>query len=223
MPEGAPPIPLAVSLHPGRWRPPVDPAPPPFERMAARIEEGAESPSGDRLPPRPKARLSGVSASVSVGRSERYAVTCRAENAGRATWPRSSADGVGLVRPGAPLVAGDGKTAVLDYGRADLPRDLAPGASEIVAIDLTVRKSPASPGWSAMWSAKAWHGPRAGSRGAPRSRSSSRSDAASDPGTTWRFPGAAPLRFVVAPTSARAAIRREPRGTAPAPGAPTRS
>jgi hypothetical protein len=110
--------------------------------MAARIEEGAESPSGDRLPPRPKARLSGVSASVSVGRSERYAVTCRVENAGHATWPRSSADGVGLVRPGAPLVAGDGKTAVLDYGRADLPRDLAPGASEIVAIDLTVPEEP---------------------------------------------------------------------------------
>jgi SAM-dependent methyltransferase len=109
------------------------PAPPgtPEARCAPRGEEPAVG-----LPPLLKARLSGVPAQATVPRSARYTLTCRVENVGHARWPCSSPDGFGLVRLGAHLAAPGGST-VQDYGRADLPRDLAPGASAVVTIELT--------------------------------------------------------------------------------------
>ena len=80
---------------------------------------------------------------VSVPRATRYALSCRVENTGHATWPRSSPDGFGLVRLGAHLQAPDGARSIQDYSRADLPRDLAPGASEHLTIELL---APAEPG-----------------------------------------------------------------------------
>ena len=61
---------------------------------------------------------------------------------GHATWPRESPDGFGLVRLGAHLTPMDGGSAILDYGRADLPRDLAPGASAEVRLELTAPSEP---------------------------------------------------------------------------------
>jgi SAM-dependent methyltransferase len=114
------------------------PAGTPEARCAPRGEEPAVG-----LPPLLKARLSGAPAAVSVPRSSRYTLTCRIDNVGHASWPRSSPDGFGLVRLGAHLVAPDGDAPVLDYGRAVLPRDLAPGASEVVTIEL---RAPDRPG-----------------------------------------------------------------------------
>jgi SAM-dependent methyltransferase len=116
------------------------PVPPgtPEARCAPRGEEAAVG-----LPPLLKARLSGAPAAVSVPRAARYTLTCRIENAGHATWPRSSPDGFGLVRLGAHLATPDGGSPVVDYGRADLPRDRGPGASEVVTIEL---RAPDAPG-----------------------------------------------------------------------------
>jgi len=94
------------------------------------------------LPPLLRARLTGVAPAMSVRHSSRYGLTCRVENTGHAVWPRSSPDGFGLVRLGAHLTAVDGSLAILDYGRADLPRDLRPGESEVVTIDLTAPSEP---------------------------------------------------------------------------------
>ena len=110
----------------------------PATRCAAR---GEEVPVG--LPPLLRARLTAVPAAASIPRSTRYALTCRLENTGHATWPRSSPDGFGLVRLGAHLIPADGAPPILDYGRADLPRDLAPGAAAEVRIELS---APAEPG-----------------------------------------------------------------------------
>ena len=114
---------------------------PPGTPEAVCAPRGEEAQVG--LPPLLRARLSGAPAAVSVPRSARYALTCRIENGGHATWPRSSPDGFGLVRLGAHLAPPDGSSRVLDYGRADLPRDLAPGTSEIVTIEL---RAPDEPG-----------------------------------------------------------------------------
>jgi SAM-dependent methyltransferase len=116
------------------------PAPPgtPTSRRAAR---GEEVPVG--LPPLLRARLAVSPAAVTASRTSRYTLACRIENTGHATWPRSSPDGFGLVRLGAHLITADGALAVLDYGRADLPRDLPPGASAEVQIELP---APAEPG-----------------------------------------------------------------------------
>lgn len=103
----------------------------PETRCAARGDEVAVG-----LPPLLRARLTATPAAATVPRSARYALRCRVENTGHATWPRSSPDGFGLVRLGAHLVARNGASSVLDYGRADLPRDLAPGASAVVTIEL---------------------------------------------------------------------------------------
>jgi hypothetical protein len=46
------------------------------------------------------------------------------------------------VRLGAHLVARNGASSVLDYGRADLPRDLAPGAWAVVTIELNAPDEP---------------------------------------------------------------------------------
>jgi SAM-dependent methyltransferase len=110
----------------------------PEARCARRGEEPAV-----QLPPLLKARLAGAPAAVSVPRSSRYALTCRIDNVGHATWPHSSPDGFGLVRLGAHLTTPDGSLPVVDYGRSDLPRDLAPGASEVVTIEL---RAPDRPG-----------------------------------------------------------------------------
>jgi SAM-dependent methyltransferase len=88
------------------------------------------------LPPLLRARLGQIPPALSVPRSERYTLTCRVENTGHARWPRSSPDGFGLVRLGAHLHASDGAPSVLDYGRADLPRDLAPGEDAVLTIAL---------------------------------------------------------------------------------------
>src|SRR5262249_59324248 len=104
---------------------PVSPGTPATQR-AARGEEVLVG-----LPPLLRARLTVTPAAVSTPRSTRYAVTCRLENTGHAAWPHRSPDGFGLVRLGAHLISADGATTVLDYGRADLPRDLAPGDSAV--------------------------------------------------------------------------------------------
>ncbi len=90
-----------------------------------------------------RARFGEVSPALSVPRSARYTLTCRVENTGHARWPRSSPDGFGLVRLGAHLHAGDGAPDILDYGRADLPRDVEPGAAEVLSIEL---EAPGRPG-----------------------------------------------------------------------------
>ena len=109
------------------------PVPPgtPAGRQAARGEEVAVG-----LPPLLRARLTVTPQAVAVPPSTRYALTCRVENTGHAAWPARSPDGFGLVRLGAHLRRPDGGTAIQDYGRADLPRDLVPGASASIAIEL---------------------------------------------------------------------------------------
>jgi SAM-dependent methyltransferase len=116
------------------------PVPPgtPETRRAARGEEVTVG-----LPPLLQARLTATPARASVPRSTRYTLTCRVENTGHATWPRSSPGGFGLVRLGAHLIRPDGSSSVQDYGRANLPCDLAPGASAVVTIEL---RSPDEPG-----------------------------------------------------------------------------
>ena len=113
------------------------PAGTPEARCARRGEEAAVA-----LPPLLRSRLSAAPAEVSVSRAARYTLTCRVENTGHARWPRSSPDGFGLVRLGAHLATADGALAVRDYGRADLPRDLAPGESEVITIELTAPDEP---------------------------------------------------------------------------------
>ena len=114
---------------------------PPGTPAARRAARGDEVPVG--LPPLLRARLTASPGAASVPRSTRYALTCRLENTGHAAWPHASPDGFGLVRLGAHLVPLDGAPAILDYGRADLPRDVAPGASAEVRIELS---APAEPG-----------------------------------------------------------------------------
>jgi SAM-dependent methyltransferase len=109
----------------------------PEARCAVR---GDEVPVG--LPPLLRARLAAPPAYVTVPRSTIYRITCRIENTGHATWPRSSPDGFGLVRLGAHLVPSDGAPMILDYGRAELPRDLAPGASAEVGLELLAPDRP---------------------------------------------------------------------------------
>jgi hypothetical protein len=116
---------------------PVPPATPESHRAA----RGDEVPVG--LPPLLRARLAATPAAATAPRSARYTLTCRVENTGHATWPRSSPDGFGLVRLGAHLLTSDGACAILDYGRADLPQDLVPGASAVVTIALD---APVEPG-----------------------------------------------------------------------------
>jgi len=89
-----------------------------------------------------RARLAASPVSVTVPRSTRFVLTCLIENTGHATWPRSSSDGFGLVRLGAHLAPADGGSGILDYGRADLLRDLAPGTSTEVSIDLSAPEEP---------------------------------------------------------------------------------
>lgn len=96
-----------------------------------------------RLPPLLSARLSPTPTRVSVPRAASYTLTCRVENTGHARWPGTSPDGFGLVRLGAHLVTPDRRSCLQDYGRADLPRDLVPGAADIVTMALT---APAEPG-----------------------------------------------------------------------------
>jgi SAM-dependent methyltransferase len=116
------------------------PVPPgtPRTRCAVRGEEVAVG-----LPPLLRARLTPTPTRTSVSRSALYTLTCRVENTGHATWPKSSPDGFGMVRLGAHLVTPDGASFIQDYGRADLPRDLAPGASAVITIEL---RSPSEPG-----------------------------------------------------------------------------
>jgi SAM-dependent methyltransferase len=106
-------------------------------RCAAR---GDEVPVG--LPPLLRARLNASPATVTIPRSTRYALTCRIENTGHAAWPHAAPDGFGLVRLGAHLARADGGPAILDYGRADLPRDLPSGASAEVRIELSAPTEP---------------------------------------------------------------------------------
>ncbi len=116
------------------------PAPPgtPPTRRAVR---GEEVPVG--LPPLLRARLDATPEALSVRRAAPYALTARVENTGHAPWPASSPDGFGHVRLGAHLIADGSAPAVQDYGRASLPRDLAPGASATVTIEL---RAPDEPG-----------------------------------------------------------------------------
>ncbi len=94
------------------------------------------------LPPLLRARIEGTPLALSVPRSARYALTCRVENTGHASWSRSSPDGFGLVRLGAHLYARGGVSAILDYGRVDLLRDLKPGATDVLSIELVAPSEP---------------------------------------------------------------------------------
>ena len=109
------------------------PIPPglPEARRAVRGEEARVD-----LPPLLRARLAVTPTAVTVPSAGRYALRCHVENAGHATWPRSSPDGFGLVRLGAHLVPRAGGPAIQDYGRAELPRDLSTGDSVDVTIEL---------------------------------------------------------------------------------------
>ena len=110
----------------------------PATRRAARGDEVTVG-----LPPLLGARLTATPGATAAPRSARYTLTCRVENTGHATWPRSSPDGFGLVRLGAHLFDPRRRVRILDYGRADLPPDLAPGASAVLTIGL---HAPAEPG-----------------------------------------------------------------------------
>jgi SAM-dependent methyltransferase len=107
---------------------------PPGTPAGRRAARGEEVPVG--LPPLLRARVTVTPAAVVAPPSARYALTCRVENIGHATWPAQAPDGWGLVRVGAHLLDPDGAIALQDYGRADLPRDLAPGAAASVVIEL---------------------------------------------------------------------------------------
>jgi SAM-dependent methyltransferase len=106
---------------------------------AERCARCGEEPPVD-LPPLLRARIDGVPPRLAVPRSAPYTLTCRVENTGHARWPRSSPDGFGLVRLGAHLCGRD--VSVLDYGRAQLPRDMEPGAAETVSIGLVAPPEP---------------------------------------------------------------------------------
>jgi tRNA (mo5U34)-methyltransferase len=69
----------------------------------------------------------------------------RVENRGLATWPArgEGPEGRGAVHVGAHLLRADEDEVEWDYGRADLPRDLAPG--EGARVELNVR-APQEPG-----------------------------------------------------------------------------
>lgn len=57
----------------------------------------------------------------------------RAQNTGQTRWlAQTDASGVGQVRLGISLLDADGRLLALDFGRCDLPRDVAPG--EVVEI-----------------------------------------------------------------------------------------
>jgi SAM-dependent methyltransferase len=115
------------------------PVPPgtPAERCAPCGEEAAVG-----LPPLLRARFEAARPALSVPRAARYSLTCRVVNTGHASWPRWSPDGFGLVRLGAHLRARDGALVLQDYGRADLPRDLEPGATDVLTIELVAPPDP---------------------------------------------------------------------------------
>lgn len=76
---------------------------------------------------------------------EELTFTVRVENTGLVAWP-ARAEGAaerGAVHLGAHLLRADEEEVAWDYGRADLPRDLAPG--EAARVDLALR-APEGPG-----------------------------------------------------------------------------
>ena len=77
--------------------------------------------------------------------AEELRFTLRIQNAGQTRWPARGEDetGKGAVQLGAHLLRSDEEELSWDYGRADLPRDLEPGAVESVSITL---RAPAEPG-----------------------------------------------------------------------------
>jgi len=113
---------------------------PPGTPPARRGVRGEEAPVD--LPPLLRARLTASPTAVTVPRAAGYQLTCRLENTGHATWPHESPDGFGLVRLGAHLVPAGDAPVILDYGRANLPRDLAPGAAAEVRIELSAPSQP---------------------------------------------------------------------------------
>jgi tRNA (mo5U34)-methyltransferase len=76
---------------------------------------------------------------------EELSFTLRVENRGLVVWPRvgEGPGGRGAVHLGAHLVRHDEEELAWDYGRADLPRDLAPGDSAQIRISL---RAPDTPG-----------------------------------------------------------------------------
>ena len=69
---------------------------------------------------------------------EELKFTLRAENRGLVAWPQrgEGPEGRGAVHLGAHLLREDEEELAWDYGRADLPRDLAPGDAAPVEITL---------------------------------------------------------------------------------------
>ncbi|HWS55858.1 MAG TPA: DUF1698 domain-containing protein [Pyrinomonadaceae bacterium] len=76
---------------------------------------------------------------------EALTFTLRAENRGLVAWPArgEGPGGRGAVHLGAHLLRSDEEEVEWDFGRADLPRDLAPGEAARVEIDL---RAPLEPG-----------------------------------------------------------------------------
>jgi len=76
---------------------------------------------------------------------EELTFTLRAENRGLAGWPARGGgpEGRGAMHLGAHLLRADEGEVAWDFGRADLPRDLAPG--DAARVEITLR-APAEPG-----------------------------------------------------------------------------
>jgi tRNA (mo5U34)-methyltransferase len=75
---------------------------------------------------------------------ERVSFGVRAANVGLKTWPARGAgeDERGAVHLGAHLLRADEEELDWDYGRAVLPRDLAPGESAVVSFTLDAPREP---------------------------------------------------------------------------------
>ena len=78
--------------------------------------------------------------------AEELVFRLRVENAGQARWPARGETGTdkGAVHLGAHLLRADEEELDWDYGRAHLPRDLEPGASESIEIRLRAPETPGS-------------------------------------------------------------------------------
>jgi len=72
-------------------------------------------------------------------------MTIRVKNTGLRRWSKHGEDphSTGAVQLGAHLLRSDEEELLWDYGRADLPDDLEPGADAIISISL---RAPSEPG-----------------------------------------------------------------------------
>jgi hypothetical protein len=83
-------------------------------------------------------RLTTLAAPTRASPGGWFAIRVRIDNEGLALWPAhgEGASDAGAVKLGAHLLRTDGEEVFWDYGRAALPRDLGPGESVELTIDL---------------------------------------------------------------------------------------